>query len=103
MKFTLWDFIEGAIDRFVIKSNGKGGYTNARVTFMPDEIYETEDDILAKYIKGDIGDVRQKSIVTPELMEDIKSRGIEYELSKCGTCANAKPEVFYNPFKIVEE
>lgn len=103
MKFTLVEFIEGAIDRFVMKSNGKGGYTNARVTFMPGEIYETEDDVLAKYIKGEIGDVRQKSVVTPDLMNDIKTHGIEYELHKCGTCASAKPKVFYNPFKIVEE
>lgn len=105
MKFALQDFITGAIDRMVMKSraDGKEGYTNARITFLPGETYETHDELLIRYIKGEVGDCRQKSIATTALIDDLKRNGIEYEVKKCGTCSNAKPKAFYNPFKIVEE
>lgn len=106
MKFVLHDFIGGAIDRMVMKSKpgGKDGtYTSARITFMPEEVYETDDTLLIKYIKGEVGDCRQKSVATANLIDDLKSRGIEYEIKKCGTCSNAKPKAFYNPFKIIED
>lgn len=105
MKFVLQDFIGGAIDRMVMKSKpGKeGSYTSARITFLPEEVYETDDELLIKYIKGKVGDCRQKSVATASLIDDLKRRGIEYEIKKCGTCSNAKPKAFYNPFKIIEE
>lgn len=105
MKFVLQDFIGGAIDRMVMKSKpGKeGSYTSARITFLPEEVYETDDPLLIKYIKGEVGDCRQKSMATASLIDDLKRRGISYEIKKCGTCSNAKPKAFYNPFKIIEE
>lgn len=105
MKFVLHSFISGAIDRMVMKSraDGKEGYTMARITFLPEEVYETQDEVLIKYIKGEIGDVSQKSIADPSLIDDLKTHGVAYEIKKCGTCSNAKPKAFYNPFKIVEE
>ena len=102
MKFVLQDFLTGAIDRMVMKrGDRKTGYTTARITFLPDTVYTAEDDLLIKYIKGEVGDCRQKSLATPDLMEELRSRGIKYEVKKCGTCSTAKPNVFYNPFKIL--
>lgn len=105
MKFALHDFIGGAIDRMVMKSKPgvEGAYTSARITFLPEEVYEATDPLLIKYIKGEVGDCRQKSVATASLIDDLKSRGIEYEIKKCGTCSNAKPKAFYNPFKVIEE
>lgn len=105
MKFALHNFITGAIDRMVMKSraDGKEGYTMARITFLPGEIYEAQDEILIKYIKGEIGDVNQKSLANPALIDDLKASGIPYEIKKCGSCSNASPKAFYNPFKIIEE
>ena len=102
MRFALHDFIEGAIDRLVMKSNDKGGYSTSRVTFLPHTVYETSDPILIKYLTGEIGDVRQKSLLTVELKDDLKANDIDYEVSKCGTCPSAKPKAVYNPFKIIE-
>lgn len=106
MKFTLQDFISGAIDRMVMKSKPggpEGSYTSARITFLPGEEYETADPLLIKYIKGEVGDCRQKSIANVSLIDDLKSHGIEYEIKKCGSCSNSKPSAIYNPFKIIEE
>lgn len=101
--FRLHDFIKGAIDRMVIMTNPKGGYYNSRVTFYPDEDYEVEDPLLIEYLRGEKGDVRQKSIYSKELIDDLTARGISYEISKCGTCSNAKPRVLYNPFMEVKD
>lgn len=103
MKFALYDFIEGAIDRLVMKSNDKGGYSTARVTFLPHTDYETTDPVLIKYLKGEIGDVNQKSLLTKDLESELKANGVKYEVKKCGTCPSAKPKAVYNPFRIVEE
>lgn len=100
--FTLHDFIKGAISRMVAKTaEGGHGYTNARITFEPGEIYKVDDDLLAKYLLGEVGDVRQKSVYTPELLEELKAHQVPYEVTKCGTCASAKPSLVYNPFKEV--
>ena len=101
--FALYDFIEGAIDRLVMKSTSDGKTTSARITFLPHVEYDTSDPILIKYLKGEIGDVRQKSVLTPDLKQDLEANGIEYEVKKCGTCPAAKPKAYYNPFKIVKE
>ena len=97
--FALHDFIEGAIDRLVMKSNSDGRNTTARITFLPHVEYDTEDPILIKYLKGEIGDVRQKSLLSPNL----KANHIDYEVKKCGTCPSARPKAYYNPFKLVKE
>lgn len=101
--FALRDFIGGAIDRLVIMSADSGGYTTRHKTFYPDEEYEINDPVAIKYLKGEIGDVRQKSILTPELKETLAEYNVPYEVKRCGSCANAKPKAYYNPFKMVEE
>lgn len=101
--FALHEFIGGAIDRLVMKSSPSGGYTTKRITFYPDETYEVKDETLIKYLKGEIGDVRQKSVLTPELKATLAEYGVDYEIKKCGTCVNAKPKAYYNPFKLIEE
>lgn len=101
--FALHDFIEGAIDRLVMKSNKDGLTTTARITFLPHVEYDTTDPILIKYLKGEIGDVRQKSLLSPNLKQELEANNIEYEVKKCGTCPAAKPKAYYNPFKLVKE
>lgn len=87
----------------MVSRDNKGGYTSKRLTFLPETQYETVDPVFIKYIKGEIGDVREKMVSTPELKAELKSLGIEYEVTKCGHCASAKPKVIFNPFKVIEE
>ena len=101
--FALHDFIEGAIDRLVMKSNSDGRTTTARITFLPHVVYDTSDPVLIKYLKGEIGDVRQKSLLSPSLKQELEANHIEYEIKKCGTCPSARPKAYYNPFKLVKE
>lgn len=103
MIFALHDFIEGAIDRMVMVSRDKGGYTSKRLTFLPNEQYSTVDPIFIKYVKGEIGDVREKMLSTPALKAELTSRGIAYEVTKCGHCPSAKPKLVFNPFRVIEE
>lgn len=106
MKFKLHDFIEGALVRMIYKSapNGKGkGIVNSRVTFLPGETYEATDELLIKLIKGEIGDIRQKTVLTEDLKSTLKSYGVKYDTIRCGTCTGAKPYALYNPFKILED
>lgn len=103
MKFALHDFLGGAITRMVYKSNPKGGVITSHVTFEPDTEYETNDETLIKLIKGEIGDVRQKSLLTSELKQSLIEAHIPYETIKCKTCTGAKPHALYNPFKILED
>lgn len=103
MIFALHDFMAGAIDRMVMVSRENGGYTSKRLTFLPETQYSTIDPVFIQYIKGEIGDVREKMLSTPELKAELNSRGIKYEVTKCGHCASAKPKVIFNPFKIIEE
>lgn len=104
MKFALQDFISGGIDRMVMKrGDRKNGYTNARITFLPGVVYTADDELLIKYIKGEVGDVLQKSLATPDLIEELKAHNIKYVIKKCGNCSNSVPKVFYNPFKILED
>ena len=104
MKFMLHEFIEGALPRMIYKSSPNGGSViNSRVTFLPNEVYEATDETLIKLIKGEIGDVRQKSVLTQDLKETLESYGVKYEVTKCHTCTGSKPYALYNPFKILED
>ena len=42
-------------------------------------------------------------MLTPELKATLAEYGVDYEIKKCGTCVNAKPKAYYNPFKLIEE
>lgn len=101
MVFKLHDFIKGAIVRMVAKHDDRGNVVHARITFEPGEEYEVTDQLLIDYLLGTKGDVRQKSVFSQDLIRDLKANNIPYEVSKCGTCSNAKPRVLYNPFKVV--
>lgn len=104
MKFKLHEFWTGNMQKLVIKSNDNGrGYTNAYVTFEPDTLYETSDPILIKFIKGEIGEVRENPVWTVGFQQVLDYNKISYEKNKCSTCPSAKPHIRYNPFKIVEE
>ena len=104
MIFALHDFMAGAIDRMVMVSrDNHGNYTSKRLTFLPNTHYETVDPVFIDYIKGNIGDVREKMLSTADLKAELDSRGIKYEITKCGSCPSAKPKVIFNPFKIIEE
>lgn len=104
MKVMLHEFIKGAIRRVCIVSLPKNrGYTNKTYTFEPDTEYNVEDETLKKYLKGEIGDVRENKVKTPQIVEELKAYGVPYEVSKCGSCPSAQPHVHFNPFKIVED
>lgn len=105
MKFRLHDFYAGNLNKLVLKSvNGHtGGYTNAYVTFEPETEYETQDPVLIQYIKGEIGEVRENPVWTPEFQQQLEFLNIPFEKNKCSSCPTAKPHIRYNPFKIVEE
>lgn len=88
----------------VYKTNPKGsGVINSRVIFEPGEVYEATDETLIKLIKGEIGDIRQKSVLTPNLKATLKEYDVPYDVIRCGTCAGSKPNALYNPFKILED
>lgn len=103
MKFKLHDFYGGAVERLCIVSRKEGGYTNAYYTFLPGKVYETSDPVFIQYITGQIGDVKENKVKTAELQSELDAAGIKYEQRKCGSCANAKPHLVYNPFKILED
>lgn len=99
----LHDFIKGSIVRMVAKHDKNGNVVHGRIEFLPGEEYTVDDPLLLDYLTGKKGDVRQKSVYSKDLIDDLKANNIPYELSKCGTCSNSKPSVLYNPFKIVDE
>lgn len=103
MRFMLQPFIQGAVTKMIFKTGQNGDTVTSRVTFLPDEVYEAEDEKLIRLIKGEIGDIRIKSILTPELKENLRDYGVPYDTVKCGTCTGVKPNALYNPFKILEE
>lgn len=104
MKFKLHDIFGGAIERVVMCSGDKPGIeTNKRMTFLPDTVYSLNDPVAIQYIKGEIGDVREKMVLTADLKAQLEAAGIEYEVKKCGTCVSAKPKAFFNPFVILED
>lgn len=104
MKFRLNQVFEGAIERLVM-CTGKVQNTESykRMTFLPGKVYNLTDPIAIKYIKGEIGDCREKMIATPALKSTLEAAGIHYDIKKCGTCSNAKPKAFFNPFEILED
>ena len=88
----------------IYKTSADGNsVVNSRVTFMPGEVYEAVDDTLIRLIKGEIGDVRQKSLLTSDLKQTLETNGVDYTVTKCSSCSGAKPYALYNPFKILEE
>lgn len=103
MLFKLHDFIEGSVTRMVYKTGEHGRTISSRVTFLPGETYEATDEKLIRLIKGEIGDVRQKSLLTAQLKNTLKTYGVDYEVVRCGTCTGSKPNALYNPFKILED
>lgn len=104
MKVMLHEFMTGAIRRVCICSlpNGKG-YTNKTYVFEPETEYNVQDETLQKYLKGELGDVRENRVKTDALIEKLKYYGVPYTIDKCSTCPSAQPHVHFNPFKIVEE
>lgn len=104
MKVTLHDFIEGQLKRTCMVSlpNGKG-YTNKTYIFDPHTEYTAKDPVLQRYFRGEIGDVEESKVKTPDIIEKLKYYGVEYRVSKCSSCPSAQPHVHFNPFKIVED
>lgn len=101
--FRLLPFIGGNIERDVMKTNPDGGYLSARLSFAPGYNYSAEDPIVIDYIKGNVGDVREKALQTPQLLEELESRGVKYEKKFCQTCSGSNPSLLFNPFEILEE
>lgn len=99
----LHDFYEGAIRKTTICSLENGqGYTNKTYEFLPDTEYTFKDPIIIKYFKGEIGDVNEQLLATPELKETLRAHKVPFELKKCSSCPTAKPHVVFNPFVIEE-
>lgn len=104
LHFELHGFIEGAITRMVPVTISVGKYTYKRMTFLPGQPYFTDDPAFASYIKHEAGDVREKSVRTPELVNKLQEKGIAFEnIKKCGSCASAVAKIAYNPFDFKEE
>ena len=104
MKVRLHDFYHGAVNKIVICSleNGKG-YTNKSYIFEPGVTYSFQDPILQQYFRGEIGEVREHQVSTPELKEELRGYGVEFEVKKCNSCPTAKPQLWFNPFVIEED
>lgn len=103
IRFRLLPFMRGNIERTVMKTNPEGGYISARLGFSPDIEYTAEDPVVVSYIKGEVGDVREKSLQTPQLLEALNELGVVYEKKVCRTCNGSTPSLLYNPFQILEE
>lgn len=104
MKVRLHDFYSGAIIKTIICSLEDGkGYTNKRFQFEPNTEYEFHDPTVIKYFKGEIGDVSEHAVRTPEMVAQLEAYGVPYESKKCSTCPTAKPQVWFNPFVIEED
>lgn len=104
MKFKLRSFFNGAIERVVMCTGSKPGTeTNKRMTFLPDVTYSLTDPIACDYIRGNIGDNREKMVATASVKELLEFNHVPYTIKKCGTCSNAHPKAFFNPFEILED
>lgn len=104
MIVRLYDFFQGAIRKTCICAlDGGKGYTNKTYEFLPDTDYEFHDPTIIKFFKGEIGEVREKWVYTPELVAQLKAYGIPFETKKCSTCPTSKPTVWFNPFQIEED
>lgn len=103
MRFRLQPFIEGAVTKMVYKTGQNGDTVMSRVTFLPGEEYTATDGKLIQLIKGEIGDIRIKSVLTPQLKQTLAEYGVKYDVTKCGSCSGSKPNAIYNPFEILEE
>lgn len=104
MKVMLHEFMTGAIRKVCIVSlPNNRGYSNKTYVFEPGTEYNVNDDTLKKYLKGEIGDVRENRVKTDQLIEELKAYDVPYTVDKCSTCPSAQPHVHFNPFKIVED
>lgn len=104
LRFKLNDVMQGGIERIAMCSGTKPGTTtNKRLIFIPGKVYRATDPIFIQYIKGEIGDVREKMVLTDSLKAELSAYKVAYEVKKCGTCTSAKPKAYFNPFVIVEE
>lgn len=103
IRFRLLPFMGGNIERNVMKTNPEGGYISARLGFSPGLEYTADDPAIISYIKGEVGDVREKSLQTPQLLEALKELGVPYESKVCRTCNGSTPSLLFNPFQILEE
>lgn len=82
--------------------NGNG-YTNKTYQFEPDTDYYFSDPIVIQYFKGEIGEVREHMVATPELKAQLQAYNVPFEIKKCSTCPTAKPQIWFNPFIIEED
>lgn len=104
LRFKLNAMFQGGIERVVpVTGPKKGTQLNKRKVFLPNKIYRVNDPYVIQYVKGEIHDCREKMVLTAALKEQLEAYNIEYTVKKCGTCTNAKPKAFFNPFEIVEE
>ena len=103
IRFRLLPFMHGSIERMVMKTNPDGGYISARLGFAPGIEYTADDPVIISYIKGEVGDVREKSLQTPHLLAELDELGVPYEKRVCRTCNGSTPSLLYNPFQILEE
>lgn len=104
MKVRLHDFYQGAIRKVIQCSlEGGRGYTNKTYEFEPETDYYFEDPVIIRFFKGEIGEVREHFVSTPEIIAQLKAYNIPYEIKKCSTCPTAKPQVWFNPFVIEED
>lgn len=104
MKFSLYEFQEGALHLVVPKTSKDGkGQTSAYITFEPGQVYETSDPIVINWVKGITPGASQNPVATPHLKQALDYYQVSYDTNKCGTCSSAKPHYRYNPFKVVEE
>ena len=95
---------KGNIERIVMCSGSRPNTeTNKRMIFEPGRVYTSTDPIAIKYIKGEIGDVREKMVANENVKSQLAYYNIPYDIKKCGTCVNSVPKAFFNPFEILEE
>lgn len=105
IRFKLNDIFQGGIERQILcqSAERKGVNTYKRLAFLPGKVYRLTDPVSIQTIKGKIGDVMEKMVLTSELKAELEAHDVKYTLKKCGTCTNAKTKAFFNPFVIVED
>lgn len=104
MLVRLHDFYSGAVRKTVICSlEGGKGYTNKSMEFLPDTDYRFTDPIIIGFFKGEIGDVREHWVFTPDAKALLQAHNVPFEIKKCSTCPTAKPQIWFNPFILEEE
>lgn len=103
IRYQLLPFMRGSIDRRIQMTNPEGGYMGATLGFEPGIVYTASDPVVIAYIKGEVGDVREKSLKTDQLVSELEELGVPYEKKVCSTCNGSTPSLLYNPFQILED